>query len=165
MRENCSGQRRGVSIHDTEERVRGCDRIANSAVMRIARAGTAYWAMIFALGFVLGTMRVLWGAEAVGETVFVLFEVPIMLAASALAARWLMPRFAIETRGEALAMGALAFALLILAELALATGLSGMTAREWLVEAWQVPGVYGTLGQILFGLIPLLLVVARQATR
>ncbi|MBY6218905.1 hypothetical protein [Qipengyuania aquimaris] len=121
--------------------------------------------MVFALGFVLGTVRVLWGAEALGETVFVLIEVPIMLAASALAARWLMPHFGIETRGEALAMGALAFALLMLAELALATGLSAMTVREWLAEAWDMPGVVGTLGQIVFGLMPLLLVGTRQSSR
>ncbi|MBX7528024.1 hypothetical protein [Qipengyuania vesicularis] len=133
--------------------------------MNSLRAGTAYWAMVFALGFVLGTVRVLWGAEAIGETAFILIELPVMLAASTLAARWLLRRFAIDTAGEALAMGALAFALLILAELALATGLSGMTAREWLMEAWQVPGIYGTLGQILFGLIPSLLIVARRATR
>lgn len=129
--------------------------------MTTLRAGIAYWAMIFALGFVLGTLRVLWGADALGETGFILIEVPVILAASVLAARWLLRRYGIDTKGEAFTMGAFAFALLILAELTLATALSGITAREWFRQTWEVPRLYGALGQIAFGLMPLLLVGGR----
>src|SRR5690606_39056760 len=52
----------------------------------ILHAALAYWAAIFALGFVLGTVRTLWLAPAVGELAAVALELPVMLGASAWAA-------------------------------------------------------------------------------
>lgn len=124
--------------------------------MAILRAAIIYWAAIFALGFVLGTLRVLWGAAAIGETAFILMEVPVMLAASWLAARWLVRRYKVPGLGAAAAMGGLSFALLMLAELALATGLGGMTPGEWFAGLWRVPHFYGTLGQMGYGVMPML---------
>lgn len=48
--------------------------------MRIASAGLAYWAVVFALGFVLGTIRVLWLAPLVGLIPATALELPVMLA-------------------------------------------------------------------------------------
>ena len=84
--------------------------------MHTIKAALAYWGAIFALGFVLGTLRVLWIAPQMGETRAVLFELPLMLAASWFAARWLVRRFGIGSAGQALAMGALAFVLLMASE-------------------------------------------------
>ncbi|MBX7501512.1 hypothetical protein K3181_08660 [Qipengyuania sp. YG27] len=122
--------------------------------MTILRAALAYWAAIFALGFALGAMRVLWGAEALGETGFILVEVPVLLAASWFAARWLVRRHAVRSTGAAALMGALAFALLMGAELALATGPGGQTPGAWFAALWRAPHLYGTLGQVAFGLLP-----------
>lgn len=122
---------------------------------RIAKAGLAYWAVIFALGFVLGTVRTLWGAEALGEANFILIEVPVMLLASFAAAHWLTRRFDIASTGAALGMGALAFALLMAAEVALSTAL-GLSVSLWISGLLSPPGLYGFLGQIAFGLMPVL---------
>jgi len=46
-----------------------------------------YWAAVFLIGFVLGTLRVLFVAPSVGETAAVLAEMPFMLAASWAGAR------------------------------------------------------------------------------
>ena len=54
----------------------------------VLRAAIAYWAVVFALGFVLGTVRTLWLAPAIGVTVATAVELPIMLAASWWAAGW-----------------------------------------------------------------------------
>ena len=129
----------------------------NAAQKNIARAGAAYWALIFALGFVLGTVRTLWGAAALGEGNFILVEVPVMLAASWLAARWLVARFGIASRGAAMGMGALAFVLLMVAEMALTAALGGNVAR-WIAGLFAPPGLYGFLGQIAFGLMPWIVV-------
>ncbi|MBH5321122.1 hypothetical protein [Aurantiacibacter sediminis] len=128
--------------------------------MRLAAPVLAYWAVTFTLGFVLGTMRVLWGAEALGETAFVAIEIPIMLGASWLAARWLLRRFAIATAREALVMGGAAFALLMAAELVLASVI-GEGARGWLASLTRAPGLYGFLGQIGFALMPRLAIGRR----
>lgn len=61
----------------------------------------------------------------------VVLELPLVLGASWLAARTLTRRHGITTRHQALAMGALAFALLRLAEALLARALAGQTLRAW----------------------------------
>lgn len=122
--------------------------------MRVIRAGVLYWTMIFALGFVLGTIRVLWLAPLVGLIPATALELPVMLGASWLAAGWIVRRFAIRTAGGALAVGALAFALLMAAECVLAVTLMGQTPAQWLADLGQPHALLGLAGQIAFALIP-----------
>ncbi len=122
--------------------------------MRLASAGLAYWAVVFALGFVLGTIRVLWLAPLVGVVPATLIELPVMLTASWLAAGWLVRRFAIMRGSEALVMGGLAFGLLMAAECALAVGLMGQTPAQWLADLRQPHALLGLAGQLVFALIP-----------
>jgi len=126
-----------------------------NASLRIVRAALAYWAAVFALGFVLGTLRVTLLAPRLGETPAVLIELPAMLAASWLSARrWIAPRLA--TRSEAVAAGTLAFMQLMGAELALAALAFGQDLQQWLGAQTQVPGAIGLGGQIAFALFPAL---------
>jgi hypothetical protein len=120
----------------------------------ILRAGLAYWAVVFALGFVLGTVRVLWLAPMVGLMPATLLELPVMLTASWFAAGAIMRRFAITRADAALAMGALAFALLMAAECALAVVLAGETPLQWLAGLRQPHAAAGLAGQVVFALIP-----------
>jgi hypothetical protein len=122
--------------------------------VRIASAGLAYWAVVFALGFVLGTLRVLWLAPLVGLIPATLLELPIILGASWLASGWLVRRFAIVGSGEALAVGALAFAILMAAECALAGMLAGQSPAQWLAGLRQPHALVGLAGQIVFALMP-----------
>jgi hypothetical protein len=122
--------------------------------VRLASAGLAYWAVVFALGFVLGTIRVLWLAPLVGVVPATLIELPVMLTASWLAAGWLVRRFAIMRGSEALVMGGLAFGLLMAAECALAVGLMGQTPAQWLADLRQPHALLGLAGQVMFALIP-----------
>ena len=59
------------------------------------KAATAYFAIVFGIGFVLGTARVLVIIPRIGELAAVLLEVPVMLATSWFAARWCIARFAV----------------------------------------------------------------------
>lgn len=130
--------------------------------MNITKAAAAYWALIFALGFVLGTVRTLWGADALGEGNFILIEIPVMLSASWLAARRLVARYEVPRGLPALAMGGIAFALLMLAEAAL-TAMLGGDPMDWLASLAASPALYGFAGQIAFGLMPW--IVARSGGR
>jgi len=132
--------------------------------VRPVLAGIAYWAMVFALGFVLGTLRVLWLAPALGLVAATVIELPVMLAASWWAARWLLRRFAIRTGGAALAMGALAFVLLMAAELALGVAAFGQTPAQWLAGLAEPQGALGLAGQVVFALMPWLAVRRRGVT-
>jgi len=48
----------------------------------LLRPALAYFLPVFALGFVLGTVRTLWLAPMLGELAAVAAELPVMLAAS-----------------------------------------------------------------------------------
>jgi hypothetical protein len=122
--------------------------------VRILRAAIAYWAVVFALGFVLGTVRVLWLAPLIGLLPATALELPVMLGASWLASGWLVRRFGIAAQGEALAMGLAAFALLMTAECALAVTMMGQNPAQWLVDLRQPHALLGLAGQVIFGLIP-----------
>lgn len=122
--------------------------------MNWLRAAVAYWAVVFALGFVLGTVRVLWLAPQVGLMPATALELPVMLAASWLASGWLVRRFGIAGAREALAAGLAAFALLMVAECALAVTMMDQTPAQWLAGLRQPHALLGLAGQIVFALMP-----------
>lgn len=124
--------------------------------MGLLRAALAYFLPVFALGFVLGTVRTLWLAPMLGEVAAVAAELPVMLGASWLLARRTVRRHALTRGGAALAVGLIAFALLLLAELALAMTLAGQTPADWAAALIRPAGALGLAGQALFALLPAL---------
>ncbi len=121
--------------------------------MKLAGLALVYWAPVFAFAFALGILRIVWIAPALGAVAATLVEVPLVVAASWLVARRLLTRNPGMSPQQALAVGLLGFALLMVAELALALML-GWSINRWLA-GMQVPaGAIGLLGQIGFGLIP-----------
>ena len=120
-------------------------------------AGARYFAIVFAIAFAAGAVRTIWVAPAVGATAAVLIELPIILAVSFFAARHIVARGLIRARSAALGAGAVAFALLMAAEVGLATLMSGQAIDIWFASLWRVPGIIGLGGQIMFGLMPALL--------
>ncbi|WP_374528149.1 hypothetical protein [Novosphingobium sp.] len=121
---------------------------------RILANAASYWVGIFALGFVLGAVRVLWLAPRVGLKWALAIELPIMLAASWVFARRLHARRPLPSHNAALAMGGIAFALLIGSEVLLATQLFGATLGGWASALTSPEGRLGLAGQIGFGALP-----------
>lgn len=121
------------------------------------RAGLFYVLLMFAAGFALGTLRVLVLLPLMGELPAVALELPVMLALSWVVAGWLIRRMAVpHSSGARLAMGGLAFALLMVAEMALAVGVFGRSLPEHMAHYATWPGALGLVGQVGFALIPLL---------
>jgi len=86
-------------------------------LLRAVWAGLAYFGVVFAAGFALGTLRVLALIRRLGENAAVLFELPIILALSWMSCRWLITRFDIPSiYSVRLVMGGLAFVVLMFAE-------------------------------------------------
>jgi len=126
-------------------------------------AGAAYFAVVFAIGFALGTLRVLWTAPALGETLAVLAELPVMLAASWIVAGRVLRAYGLRGPGPALVMGAVAFGLLMASEFLLARLAFGQSAQAWLASQLVIPGVFGLAGQLAFAVVPALrAAIARQ---
>lgn len=120
-------------------------------------AAVWYFAAVFALGFALGTIRVLLLLPVMGEALAVLLELPVMLGFS----WWIAGRIIVWQRVGAefvdrIIMGGDAFALLMLAEAGMSTLLFGLSLSEHFAHYLTVSGLLGLAGQVMFGLVPLL---------
>jgi len=125
--------------------------------MASVKAGVAYFAVVFAAGFVLGALRVLAIAPQVGETAAVLVELPIILTVSWLACGWIVRRFlSAPGAGALLTVGAVAFVLLMAAEAGLSVFAFGRSLGEHLDTDRTASGAIGLGGQVVFALLPLI---------
>lgn len=122
----------------------------------IWRAGLAYGLFAFALGFILGTMRVLLVAPRLGEGMAVLLELPLMLAACWWWAGWVVRRHQVDDRNRALAIGLIGFAVLMIGEIAVGIGMMGLSPTEWLADFAKPTPQLGLAAQLLAAAMPLL---------
>jgi hypothetical protein len=119
------------------------------------KAGIAYFAIVFAAGFLLGTLRVMALAPLFGETAAVLLELPVMLAVSWVACRWSVRKFAVPPQpAPRLLMGASAFVLLMIAEALLAIILFKQSPAQFLAGFGHLAGQLGLAGQLAFAAMP-----------
>ena len=91
-------------------------------------AGIIYFALVYAAGFVLGTIRNLLLMPVFGPAVSVLIELPFMLAIAWFVCRWIVRRFTVSAAAEdRVIMGATAFVFLTIAEYLFAFTLAGIS--------------------------------------
>ncbi|MFZ2099358.1 MAG: hypothetical protein WAU86_02200 [Oricola sp.] len=120
-------------------------------------AGIIYFALVFAAGFVLGSIRTLLLMPVLGPTVSVLIELPFMLTIAWFVCRWIVRRFTVSAAVEdRIIMGATAFVLLMVAEYLLAFALAGISPDIYFAGYASVPGVIGLAGQVAFAVFPVL---------
>ena len=117
-----------------------------------ARAAAAYFLPVFTAAFMLGVVRQLLVIPLTGPLIAVAAEVPVILVLSWWMAGKILRRWPLPLQGR-LAMGALAFGILMLAELALALAL-GQTPRQFIAAMASPAGALGLAGQVGFALIP-----------
>lgn len=121
------------------------------------RAALQYFAAVFGAGFILGPIRILWLVPRLGTRVSELLELPIILAVSVLAARWILRRRAAPPgAGFRLGMGGIALLLMLTAEFGLVLRLRGMTPAQYLAERDPVSGTGYYVALVVFAAIPLL---------
>ena len=129
------------------------------------RAGLAYFALVFTIGFLLGTFRVLVVIPRLGDTGAVLLELPVMLALSWFACVWLTRRFAVPPAvRERLVMGGVAFALLMLGEIGVTIFGFGRTVAEHFAGYQAMGAQLGLAAQVCFALMPFADAAVRSAT-
>ncbi len=116
---------------------------------------------MFGAGFVLGTVRVLWLALNLGTRAAELMEMPVMLVAVILAARWTARRLAVSPAPIArLGVGLVALGLLLVAEFAVVLRLRDLTIDQYLASRDSVAGTLYIAMLGVFAVMPLL--VARR---
>lgn len=119
----------------------------------------AYFALVFGLGFLLGTVRTIFVQDAPSSErlLGVLIELPIMLGASWFLCQYVIRRFVVApTVVDRSAMGGIAFALLVFAELLIGALLFGRTPAEHFALYRDASYALGLAAQIGFALMPLL---------
>ena len=125
--------------------------------MQTLKAGLLYFALTFAAGFVLGTVRVLWAVPAFGTRAAELIETPIMFAVSLLAARWTVRRLGVPpTAPRRLGIGLVALGLLLAAELTFVLRLRGLSIGEYFASRDPVSGTVYIVMLAVFAILPLL---------
>jgi hypothetical protein len=132
-----------------------------ATIKQTLKAGVFYFALVFAAGFVLGTIRTLWIVPRVGARTAELMETPIMFAVTVLAARWVARRLLLPpTVATRLGFGFVALGLLLITEFTVVLWLRGLTIREYLAGRDPVAGTAYLIMLVVFALMPLL--VARR---
>jgi len=127
------------------------------------KAGIGYAVTVFAIGFLLGTARVLLLAPRVGSTIAVTVETPIILTASWYVSNIWMKRLVVAPQIRTrILVGAVAFVTLMTLEVALSISLFHRSISEYLAGLRTLAGAIGLAAQVCFATFPLLNAVARQ---
>jgi hypothetical protein len=121
------------------------------------RAGLAYVGLVFAAGFLLGTLRVLLLAPRFGESVAVLLELPLILGVAWFICGWLLDRMTVSSAsGPRLLMGTVALVVLLAAEAGVSMLLMGRSLAQHLGTYRETSHQLGLAAQLLFATFPLL---------
>jgi hypothetical protein len=122
---------------------------------RTALAGCDYFAVVFAVGFVLGMIRTVLVAPWIGETPAELLETPLIVVASYLAAQRLVTLRAVPyTPRDRISMGLLALLLMMGAEIALSLPVRGVTYLEYFEMRDPIGAMAYYTALALFALMP-----------
>src|SRR5712672_2302328 len=100
--------------------------------MRTRKAGVVYFLLVFAVGWILGSIRELWAVPHFGRVAAMVSEAVIMLIAMIVAARWVIRRFNLpQALGATLSMGLIAIGLLFPAEITGVLWVRGGSLEEY----------------------------------
>lgn len=126
-------------------------------VRQTAKAGALYFALVFAAGFALGTVRTLVVVPRLGARTAELLEAPLMVGVSIVAAGWVVRRLAVPPVWTSrLGLGVIALALMLLAEFFFVLWLRGLSLREYFATRDPVSGAAYYAALALFALMPML---------
>jgi hypothetical protein len=122
---------------------------------RALTAGTVYFLILFALGFVLGTLRVTVVVPRLGAFAATMAEVPVMLAAAYFTCRWMIRHWNVPpTLSIRLTMMAWFLLLLFLFETLLGTMLFGRTLNTQVAALVTPAGMLGLSAQMIAAFLP-----------
>ena len=137
-----------LPVHPTSGRV---------SIPTIGLMGATYFGIVFSFAFATGIVRVLWIAPRLGDAAALLIEIPTVVAASWMVARWLLRDRTIPV-GQCAAMGAVAFLLMMASETALSYVMNGQSPAEWGATLSTPLGCAGLAAQLVFAAMPVLII-------
>ena len=133
------------------------------SLRRILKATLLYFAIVFAVGCVLGPIRILWAVPRFGTRMAELMEMPFMLVAIILAAHWVMRWLTIPlTLRARLGVGMGALGCLLIAEFGAVLQLRGVSVVEYVATRDPIAGAVYYVMLCMFAVMPWL--VARDVS-
>jgi hypothetical protein len=134
--------------------------------MSVLKAGTLYFALVFAAGFVLGTIRALWVVPSLGARTAELIEAPIMVVVSLFTASWVARRLSLDLRPAVrIGTGLVALALMLVVEFTFVLWVRGLSLREYFATRDRVSGAAYVAALGIFALMPFLMGRGKHAYR
>lgn len=114
-----------------------------------------YFVIVFSVGFVLGTIRVIFLVPYVGEHTAELSEMPLMLLACFFSARFVASIAGNRISAwQMLAVGMLALLYLLVAELSIVLWLRDLSISEYVESKHSLAGLAYVVSLILYALFP-----------
>jgi hypothetical protein len=125
--------------------------------LRAIAAGCTYALIMFMVGFVVGTLRLLVLAPHLGATWAVELEVPVMLIVSWYQSRWSARKLDVVEAWESRAlMGFVAFVILMVAELGVSIWIFDQSLAAHFAAYGSAAGAIGLAAQLTVATFPLL---------
>jgi hypothetical protein len=116
--------------------------------------GAIYFALVFAVGLLLGIGRVLLLEPELGARWAELAEMPLMLVAIFLSARFIVRRFPAARRASYIVSGGVALLLLVVVEFSVVLGIRGLSIAQYFAERDPLAGGVYALMLIVFAAMP-----------
>jgi hypothetical protein len=129
-------------------------------IIAALRPSLAYAALVFGVGFVLGSVRVFLVVPRIGVRWAELLEAPLMLFASFLAARFVTKFWGVSGRAQCMAVGILALGFMLFAEASFVL-VQGFSIAGYVASRDPVSGSVYLLSLAVFAAMPLLVSLAR----
>ena len=115
----------------------------------ILRAGITYFLLVFAAGFIFGSIRVPFVVPLIGARRAELIEMPIMLYVIVRSSKHVVQRF---SAGTSLWVGAVGLVLMVFAELSTAFIISGSVVGMLEKSLWKRDPVSGSVYLVMLGI-------------
>jgi hypothetical protein len=126
--------------------------------MQRLAAAFVYFLLVFACGTATGVVREFEVTPRTGLTLALWIELPVMIAASFVAARFVVRRFGVkDDLQDRLSLGLRGFALLVLAEEIMSWTLRGVSIFTFWAHFSALAALANFAGLLLFMLMPLLI--------
>jgi len=124
-------------------------------MLRTIKPSLLYVGIVFGIGFLLGTIRVIFLVPLIGEQWAELLEMPFMLVAITYTAKYLVHKHPLLSIRDWLSVGIKALLILLSVEFTVVLGLRGISLAEYFGSRDIVSGSAYLISLLIYMLMPL----------